>query len=151
MRDANRPDRRSGQEPGARASQKKRMQEGDYISVVSDLHQPYLSPGTSSRHTLSFLLLTTLELEVSFKVGCPKPELLSYPSENGTWEKKHIFGGLPDDLRIAHFDNDVTVDADFASRGESRDQRLSLKTETRRGDGPWQSDVELDHPITVID
>lgn len=132
-------------------SQRTRARDGDYISVVSDLDEPYLSPGASSRHRLNFKLLTPLELEVEFEVECPGPGVLHYPDEAKVWNKTHTFGGFQPDLRIANFDSTVTVHPDFAASGESKNQRLSLRTRARCGQGPWRADVELDHPVTIAE
>lgn len=135
----------------AAKGQRKQARVGNYIFALSDLQHPSLRPGATSRHELQFNLLTPLELQVQFQVSCPTRGALSYPGPGGTWEKTHVFGGFQPELRKASFSNDVKADPDFASTGDSKNQRLSLRTKARVGGAGWESDVSLDHPVTISD
>jgi hypothetical protein len=128
---------------------KKQASTGDYIFAHSELEHPSLQPGGSSEHELELKLLTPLELEVHFEVSGPKSGALTYPETGGVWEETHIFGGFKPALRVASFSNEVKADPNFASSGESKNQRLSLRTEARFGASQWEPDVSLDHPVTI--
>jgi hypothetical protein len=121
----------------------------DFIFASSSLANPTLQSGESSRHDLEFTLLTTLELEMNFKVICPTPDTVRFRGAQDAWEQTHSFGGEDIGLRKAGFNNDVTADAQFASSGKSRDQRLSVQAEARSGEGPWEALISFDHPITI--
>jgi hypothetical protein len=140
------------------ASPRKHTREGDYILAASELDEPILKPGESSRHEIKLELLTALELEVDFEVSCPTDGALRYTEgdpkaewDDNAWERTHRFGGFDPELRIAEFTNEVQANPDFASTGKARNQRLSLKTKARFGAGKWKQDVSLDHPVLITE
>jgi hypothetical protein len=118
--------------------------------ATSTIDNPILAVGDSSSHTLEFELLTSLEVDLRFDVGCANGDVLGYP--DGSWRltsPPHSFGGFELDMRKARFENDVCV-GPFDPSLVSSAQSVQLATKLRpQGGGSWDDDAKLDHPITL--
>jgi hypothetical protein len=138
----------------ASTGRKRQVAGSDFMEVISEVEQPLLAPGDSSRHDLIFRLLTTLELELAFSVDCPTEDVLGYSDDQEEWDDTpwtggQTFGGFDPDLRVAEFSQRVRVNPDFDFTGKAKNQKLALKARARYGLGAWDTDIKLDHPIVV--
>ena len=126
--------------------------EGQYILGKSSVNEDVLSPGASVDHGLKFTVWHDLEFTLRFRVQSVSDGVGTYEGDNGqvrVWGADIPIGGRRQQNKTRTVHNKLTINAGLRSRDTAAEQALRVTTEIKSGDGPWDDDVTLEHPIKI--